>query len=57
MSRSLVCEMNIVKCVDDVTSSIGLMQCDRVKIHVKRDAVPYSVLTPRRIPPPMMAKV
>ena len=57
MSRSLACEMNLIKRVDDVTSSIGLMQCDPVKIHVKRDAIPYSVSTPRRIPLPMMAKV
>ena len=49
--------MNLIKRVDDVTSSIGLMQCDPVKIHVKRDAIPYSVSTPRRIPLPMMAKV
>ena len=33
------------------------MQCDPVKICVKRDAVPYSVSTPRRIPLPKMAKV
>ena len=49
--------MNLIKRVDDVTSSIGLMQCDPVKIHVKCDAVPYSMSTPRRIPFPMMAKV
>ena len=56
-SRSLACEVNLTKRVDHVTSSIGLMQYDPVKIRVKRDAVSYSVLTPRRIPLPMMAKV
>ena len=57
MSRSLACELNLIKRIDDVTTSIGRMQCDPVKICVKHDAIPYAVSTPRRIPLPLMTKV
>ncbi len=42
---------------EDVFGDIGLMDAEPVKIKLRRDAIPYSVVTPRRIPFPQLPKV
>ena len=54
LSRGAAVEFGFVKRLDEV---MGKILCTPVKIHLEKDAVPYSQPTARRIPIPMHSKV
>lgn len=53
----LVRRVNGLESYDDVFGNIGLLNCDPVKIELRPDAKPYSIVTPRRIPFPILPQV
>ena len=57
LGRSVVDQMGLVKFVNDVFGDLGVMDTSPVKIHLKDNAIPYSLNTPRRIPIPLTDKV
>lgn len=67
LSRSLSVEMNLVRRVDEISTSAskqhqpygehGTLKTEPVKIELREDAVPYAVHTARRVPFPMLQKV
>ena len=50
LSRELAQKMNLIRRIDSVNNSIGLMKVKPVNIMLRENAKPYSVMTPRRIP-------
>lgn len=63
LARELAQDMGIITLnlneanFTDVYGDLGLVDCHPVKIKIRPDATPYSVLTPRRIPLPLIEPV
>ena len=64
LSRSVAISMGLVKLIEslndmryDVFGEFGLMKCDPIRIKIRPDVQPYSLVTPRRISEPLLKPV
>lgn len=61
LSRAVATKLGLIKRVklDEVNAfgDVGLLKGNPVRIVLKKEAKPYSVATPRRIPIPLLPKV
>lgn len=60
LSREVSAALGLVQRIDNVSSpneSVGLLKTIPVKIKLKADAVPYAIMTARRVSVPLLSKV
>lgn len=53
----MLCQAPSQQTYFDVFGNIGLLNCEPVKIELRPDTEPYSIVTPRRIPFPILPQV
>ena len=61
LRRAVTQGMGLVKRIGEINSDVftqpGLLKCEPVKLVLKNDAIPYSVITARRVQFPLLSKV
>ncbi|KAI4885248.1 hypothetical protein NFI96_018850, partial [Prochilodus magdalenae] len=57
LSRTVATKLCLIKRIDEISSGLGTLKGEPVKITLKDGAQPYSIATPRRVPIPLLTKV
>ena len=57
LSRTVATKLCLIKRIDEISSGLGTLKGEPVKITLKDGAQPYSIATPRRVPIPLLPKV